>query len=86
LTVKTEDGKTVTVKTTAETRVMMTKDASLSDVKKDEFIRATGKPGANGAFEAETIRIGGPGGRPGGPGGFGGPGGRPGGPGGRPDR
>lgn len=85
LTVKTEDGKSVTVKTTAETRVMVTKDASLSDVKKDEFIMATGRAsGANGVFEAETIRIGGPMRRPGGPGGPppGGPGGRPG----RPDR
>lgn len=73
LTVKVADGKTVTVKTTDETRVMVTKDASLSDVKKDEFIMATGKFVSDGVIEAETVRIGGgpprggPGGRPGGP-------------------
>jgi hypothetical protein len=85
LTVKTADGKTVTVKTTDETRVMVTKDASLSDVKKDEFIMATGKFVSDGVLEAETVRIGGgpPMRRPGGPGG---PPGGPGRPGGRPDR
>jgi hypothetical protein len=76
LTVKTDDGKSVTVKTTAETRVMASKEASLADVKKDENIMAMGKVGANGAIEAETVRIGG--GGMGRGGGFGGGGGRPG--------
>ena len=75
LTVKTEDGKSVTVKTTAETKVFLTKSASLSDVKKGEFVMAMGKQGANGSIDAETVRIGGGFGRFGG----GGPGG------GRPD-
>jgi hypothetical protein len=76
LTVKTEDGKSVTVKTTTETKIFLTKNASLSDVKKDEFIMAFGQPGANGSIDAETVRIGGGFGRFGG----GGPGGgRPGG-------
>jgi hypothetical protein len=76
LTVKTEDGKSVTVKTTAQTKVSVTKSASLSDVKKDEFIMAFGKQGANGSIDAEAVRIGGGFGRFGG----GGPGGgRPGG-------
>ncbi|MCS6860209.1 MAG: DUF5666 domain-containing protein [Abditibacteriales bacterium] len=85
LTLKTADGKTVTVKTTDETRVMVTKDAALSDVKKDEFVMAMGKFVSEGVLEAETVRIGGPPmRRPGGPGGP--PPGGPGGPGGRPDR
>ncbi len=66
LTVKTEDGKSVTVKTTAQTKVFITKAASLSDVKKDEFITAMGKPGANDSIDAETVRIGGGFGRSGG--------------------
>lgn len=80
LTIKTEDGKSVTVKTTAQTTVIITKSASLSDVKKGEFIVAVGKEGANGSMDAETVRIGGGSGRfGGGPGGSRPGGGRPGG-------
>jgi len=57
LTVKTEDGRSVTVKTTAETRVMMTKTLTIADVKKGDHVSAQGKPGANGVLEAETVHV-----------------------------
>jgi hypothetical protein len=57
LTVKTEDGRSVTVKTTAETIVMMTKTLTIADVKKSDHVSAHGKPGANGVLEAETVHV-----------------------------
>ena len=57
LTVKADDGRSVTVKTTAETRVMTTKTLTIADVKKSDHVSAQGKPGANGVLEAETVYV-----------------------------
>lgn len=59
LTVKTDDGKSVVVKTTEEMKIRITKNASLTDVEKGEFIVVFGKPGADGVIKAESVQIGG---------------------------
>ncbi len=57
LTVKADDGRLVTVNTTAETRVMTTKTLTIADVKKSDYVSARGKPDANGVLEAETVYV-----------------------------
>jgi hypothetical protein len=57
LTVKTNDGRSVTLKATQQTRVMATKNLTLADVKVGEMVSVNGRPKDNGDLEAEFITI-----------------------------
>jgi hypothetical protein len=57
LTMKSYDNRSVIVKTTAETRISITKNVTLAEVKKDDYVMVNGHPGANGALEAVMVRI-----------------------------
>lgn len=57
ITIKDQDGDTVTVTTTAETVVRVTKSLKVSDIEVGDTITATGET-SNGILKASSIRIG----------------------------
>ncbi|GAB2961836.1 hypothetical protein ACFMQL_29075 [Nonomuraea fastidiosa] len=64
---KTAAGETVTVATTGETTVLISKPGELADLKAGDTIVVRGTPGAGGAVTATSITQGGPAPRGGGP-------------------